>query len=50
MATKITQAVVNTGKKIESLEIATQFLNFISPLLITEKDYEEIDNFLFAEE
>lgn len=42
--------MVNTGKKIESEEIATQFLNFIGPLLNTEEDYEEIGNFLFVEE
>lgn len=50
VASKIAQAVVTLRNILNSLELTKQLIKFINPLLVTEKDYVEVENFEFEEE
>lgn len=50
VATKIAQAVVILRSSLSSYELTSQLIKFINPILVTEKDYVEIEPFEFEEE
>lgn len=46
----IIQTVLSLRKKINDIGVAGQLIQFVHPLLITEKDYLEVDENKFKEE
>lgn len=50
VALKICQAVVTLKNNLNDKVIVTQLLKFINPLLVTEKDYVDVDQVEFEEE
>lgn len=50
VASKICQAVVNLKNILNNLPLTEQLIKFINPLLVTEKDYTEVEPFEFEEE
>ena len=50
VASKICQAVVNLKNTLSNIPLTEQLIKFINPLLVTEKDYVEVEPFEFEEE
>lgn len=50
VAIKICQAVVNLKNILNDLTLTEQLIKFINPLLVTEKDYVEVEAYEFEEE
>lgn len=50
VAGKICQAVVNLRNILSDVALTEQLIKFINPLLVTEKDYVEVESFEFEEE
>lgn len=50
VASKICQAVVSLRNRLNDKNVVMELIKFINPLLVTEKDYVEIDKREFEEE
>jgi len=50
VAAKICQAVVNLKNILSNIPLTEQLIKFINPLLVTEKDYVDVEPFEFEEE
>ena len=50
VASKICQAVVNLKNTLNNIPLTEQLIKFINPLLVTEKDYTDVEPFEFEEE
>ena len=50
VAAKICQAVVNLKNILNNIPLTEQLIKFINPLLVTEKDFVEVEGFEFEEE